>query len=92
MECLLPGKFKVVFNQSSGNGKTLFNDSECAEKPRNIHVYTIIIGASYLLVNPFISVHASLEESLDLLNHKTRPVDIECDVDEPNSCELSIYG
>ena len=44
------------------------------------------------MVNPFISVHASLEESLDLLNHKTRPVDIDCDVDEPNSCELSIYG
>ena len=35
----------------SGDGKTYFNDQDCAYIPRNVHIYNILFGASYLLVD-----------------------------------------
>ena len=37
----------------SGEGKTYFNNEECTEVVRNCHIYNLIIGASYFLVDTF---------------------------------------
>ena len=44
------------FNFCSGDKKTFFNSNECAETPRNVHVWNIIIGASYLFVDTFVCI------------------------------------
>jgi hypothetical protein len=39
-----------------GDGKTFFNDKECREEPRNIHVWTLMFTASYLFVDSIVLI------------------------------------
>jgi hypothetical protein len=45
---------QINSNFFSGDSKTFFNSKECVETPRNVHVFNIIIGASYLFVDTFV--------------------------------------